>query len=81
MNLQELKTELVSFIENSNNEELLSLLKEDIHFYTGTKGADVTDHLNDEQFADLKALAEEPGEKDTMSVEEFTVATQKWRTK
>ena len=33
------------------------------------------------QFQELKALSEEPADKDAMSVDDFKKATQQWRTK
>lgn len=45
MILQELKRELLSFIETTDDETLLSLLKEDIQFYAHHQGTDVTDGL------------------------------------
>lgn len=79
MVLQELKKELVSLIENTSNEELLVLLKEEILYYGNDDRVDVTDGLSMEQLDELKALAEEDAEKDTMSLEEFKAVTQKWR--
>jgi hypothetical protein len=62
---------LLSYIENTDDEELLSLLKEDIVFYGKGKGADITDDLTEEQLKELKALSEEDEMKDTDSLEEF----------
>lgn len=81
MSAKKLKKELVSFIENTNDEELLSLLKEDFVFYGKVKGADITDELTDEQIKELKQLSEEDESKDVDSLDEFKNATQKWRTK
>ena len=81
MQTNELKKELVTLIENTNDEELLNLLKEDFVFYGNIKNKDITDGLNDEQLQDLKSLSEEEGTKDTQTLEEFKKATQQWRTK
>lgn len=81
MSAKKLKKELVSFIENTNDEELLSLLKEDFVFYGKVKDADITDELTDEQIKELKQLSEEDESKDVDSLDEFKNATQKWRTK
>lgn len=81
MSAKKLKKELVSFIENTNDEELLSLLKEDFVFYGKVKDADITDELTDEQIKELKQLSEEDESKDVNSLDEFKNATQKWRTK
>ena len=81
MQTNELKKELVSLIENTNDEGLLNLLKEDFVFYGNIKNKDITDGLNEEQLKELKTLSEEEGTKDTQTLEEFKKATQKWRTK
>ena len=77
----ELKKELITFIENTNDEDLLNLLKEDFVFYGNIKNKDITDGLNDEQLQELKTLSEEEGTKDTQTLEEFKKATQQWRTR
>ena len=77
----DLKKELVSFIENTNDEALLSLMKEDFLFYGKVKDADVTDDLSDEQLEELKAISEEDETKDTQLLDEFKTATRQWRTK
>lgn len=81
MQAKELKKELVSFIENTNDKDLLNLLKEDFVFYGNIKNKDITDGLNVEQLQELKFLSEEEGAKDTKTLEEFKHATQRWRTK
>lgn len=81
MKADDLKKELVALIEGTNDEELLSLLKEDLVFYGKPASTDITDQLNKEQLADLKNLAEEVDKKDTHTLEEFKKATDKWRLK
>ena len=58
MSANDLKKELVAYIENTNVEELLSLLKEDIVFYGKVKDADITDDLSDEQMNNPAASCE-----------------------
>lgn len=81
MSLSELKKELVSYIQSSNDEEILSLLKEDLVFYGKIKDADITDNLTEEQLKELTELSKEDEQKDTMTLEEFKQATLQWRTK
>ena len=81
MSLNELKKELVSYIQNSNDEEILSLLKEDLVFYGKIKDADITDDLTEDQLKELRALSKEDEQKDTMTLDEFKQATSQWRTK
>lgn len=81
MALDDLKQELVSFIENTNDEVLLSLLKKDFLFYGKVEEKDITDGLSDEQIRELKELSEEDETKDSISLEEFKSVTQQWRIK
>jgi hypothetical protein len=81
MTLNELKRELVSYIENTNNEELLLLLKEDLVFYGQAKDTDITDELSEEQLKELKTLAEEDPDKDVQTLNEFKRSTDQWRIK
>jgi hypothetical protein len=81
MPLDDLKKELLSYIQNTNDEELLSLVKEDFLFYGKVKDADITDKLSDEQLKELNALAEEDEAKDVITLDEFKTSTQQWRTK
>jgi hypothetical protein len=81
MAVNELKKELLDYIENTNDEELLSLLKEDFVFYGKVKDADITDSLSEGQLKDLKSLSEEDDIKDAMALDEYKKATEQWRTK
>lgn len=81
MPVNDLKKELVTFIENTNDEELLHLLKEDFMFYGKINDTDITDDLSEDQLKELKELAEEEDTKDTDTLDEFKRATDKWRIK
>lgn len=81
MAIEKLKKDLVRLIEETEDENLLSMVKEDIAFYQTAKNTDITDSLSAEQLKELEQLATEPGEKDTMTLNEFNKATAKWRTK
>jgi hypothetical protein len=81
MSPKDLKKELVAYIENTDNIELLSLLKEDFVFYGKVKDADIADDLSDEQIKELQALCAENEDKDIDTLEEFKKSTQQWRTK
>jgi uncharacterized protein YbaP (TraB family) len=81
MAIDKLKKELTKLIDETDDEDLLSLVKEDIAFYKTSKDVDVTDNLSAEQLKELEQLTAEPDEKDTMTLSEFNKATDKWRTK
>lgn len=79
MPANKIKGELAKLIAETDNEELLSMVKEDLVFYKKSRTADITDSLSDEQLKELEKLANEPDEKDTQSLDEFNKATGKWR--
>lgn len=81
MPIDKLKKELTKLIDETNDEGLLSLVKEDMVFYKTTKDADVTDGLSDKQLKELEELTSEPDEKNTVTLDEFNKATDKWRTR
>ena len=81
MPVNDLKKELVSYIESTNDEELLSLLKEDFVFYGKVKETDITDNLTPKQLQELNELSAEDNLKDTQTLDEFKKATDKWRTR
>lgn len=81
MSANNLRQELISYIQNIEDEELLSLLKEDILFYGKKESADILDDLNEEQLQEFKALIEEDELKDTQTHDEFKKVTDKWRIK
>ena len=81
MDVAGLKKELVSYIEDINDEELLLLLKEDLMFYGKVNDVDITDGLNESDLQELKDLAGEDESKDTQTLDEFNKATEKWRIK
>lgn len=80
MSTKKLKEELLSYIANTDDEALLSLLKEDLIFYGKVKDADILDGLSEEQLKELKALSEEVPMKDTDTFNDFKKATEQWRT-
>jgi hypothetical protein len=81
MKTDDLKKELMALIEGTNDEELLSLLKEDLVFYGKPSSTDITDQLNKEQLTELKNIADEDDLKETHTLEEFKKETEKWRLK
>ena len=83
MSKEELKKELHKLIDNTEDEELLSMVKEDIVAYqikTKENFDDLSD-LSPEDRVELEELAKEDPDKDTISEEAFTQHIQEWRTK
>lgn len=81
MSTENLKKELHSLIDNMEDEEVLSMLKEECTFYTLSKKQDITDDLSPLQLKELEEHINEDPMKDTMSLDQFKEATAKWRTK
>ena len=83
MDKEKLKKELHQLIDNMEDEDLLNIVKEDIVAYQ-TKAKENFDDLSDlspEDRLELKELAAEDPEKDTITEEEFIQHIQKWRIK
>jgi len=76
-----LKKELHDLIDNMQDEEVLSMLKEECTFYSTSKQKDITDDLSPEQLKELEEQLKDDPLKDTVSLDEFKEATAKWRTK
>jgi hypothetical protein len=73
MNNNSLKKELISLIENIQEEELLLLLKDEIIAHQNE--IDITDGLSKKQMKELKKLSREPHAKDTISYHEYLQQT------
>jgi competence protein ComGC len=83
MNKEELKQELHHLIDNTDDEELLSMVKEDIVAYqTKTnKNFDDLSDLSPEDRQELEELAAEDMYKDTISLEELKKEMNEWVSK
>ena len=81
MSTENLKKELHTLIDNTDDEEILNILKEEYTFYTTSKKKDITDELSSEQLKELEEQLNEDPLKDIISLDEFKEATSKWRTK
>ena len=82
MSAENLKKELHTLIDNTNDEEILNLMKEELIAYqTGEKEFDDLNDLSDEDRAELEELANEDPMKDTISYREFKEHITEWRSK
>jgi hypothetical protein len=81
MNNEKLKKELHELIDNTEDEELLNMVKDDIIAYQTESKKDFDDlsDLTPEQRAELEELATEDPDKDTISYEEFLQNIDEWR--
>jgi uncharacterized protein YdiU (UPF0061 family) len=83
MNNEKLKKELHTLIANTEDEELLNMVKEDIIAYQteSKKEFDDLSDLSPEHRQELEELATEDIDKDTITEEEFTQHIQQWRSR
>jgi hypothetical protein len=81
MNKEDLKKELHQLIDNTDDEKILNLVKEDIVAYQARVNKDFDDlsDLSPEDRAELEELATEDTDKDTVTEEEFIQHIQEWR--
>ena len=83
MNNEKLKKELHTLIDNTEDEALLNMVKEDIIAYQieSKKEFDDLSDLTPEDRQELEELATEDIDKDTITEEEFTQHIQQWRSR
>ena len=76
-----MKQDLINKISNTNDENLLLLLKADYEYFTQDVEQDVTDELSEDDKKELINLVNEPFGYDTVSQQELDEAIRQWRTK
>jgi len=83
MNKDELKKELHQLIDNTEDEDLLSMVKEDIVAYQtkSNKNFDDLSDLSSEDRAELEELATEDIDKAPVSFEDFKQHLNEWHSK
>ena len=83
MSKEKLKKELHLLIDNTEDEELLNMVKEDIIAYQTESKKDFDDlsDISPEDRQELEELATEDPDKDTMSLEELKKEVNEWVSK
>lgn len=83
MSNKKLKKELHELIDNTEDEELLNMVKEDIIAYQTESKKDFDDlsDISPEDRQELEELATEDPDKDTMSLEELKKEMNEWVSK
>ena len=82
MSKENLKKELHQLIDNIDDEETLSMVKEDIVAYQkSTEEIDDLSDLTPEERAELEELANEDPDKDSISYDEFKIHMKQWISK
>ena len=67
-------------ISKINDESILIMLEEEIAYRLYNK-TDITDELTPFELNELIELANEPTDKDTITLSEYKKVTERWRTK
>ena len=80
MSIQQMKQELINKISTITDEDILKMLGEEL-IYSIESRNDLSLLLSEENLTELKMLANEPLEKDTMSLTEFNSIMDQWRMK
>lgn len=81
MSISERREHIIDQINAINDEATLSVLEEAVSYYAKINQSDVTDGLSEKDLQELKTIAEEPFDKDTISEEDFKQQVARWRTK
>jgi hypothetical protein len=77
----DIKQELISKIESTNDPDLLLLLKTDYEYFTHEGNQDATNELSEEDKSELINMVSEPFGHDTISQPELDEIVMQWRTK
>jgi len=80
MNIQQMQQQLINQISTVNNEDILRMLGEELT-YSLESHTDLATMLSADDLNELTMLANEPPEKDTMSLSEFNNIMEQWRMK
>ena len=72
--------QLIQQISVINDEGILTMLEEELSYHLKNK-TDITDELTPYELNELITLANEPSDKNSVSLEEYKKATERWRTK
>jgi hypothetical protein len=80
MTLKQRQEKLIEKISSLNDDEL-TMLEQELSFFTHAAGKDITDDLNSDQVKELVSLVNEPSELNVIDETDYRNATSKWRSK
>ena len=80
MSVRQMQQQLINQISAIKNEDTLRSISEQIS-YSIQNEIKVEDLLTEQDYQELVALANEPDDKDTISLKEFNSMTHRWRMK
>ncbi len=81
MTLQQRKEKLVKQIHSLDDEVALTMLEQELSFFTQSAGKDIIEDLNSYQVKELISLVNEPSELNVINESDYQNATEKWRSK
>lgn len=81
MTLQQRQEKLIKQIYTLMDDEVLTMLEQELSFFTHTAGKDVIEDLNSYQVKELINLVNEPSELNVINEDAYKNATTKWRSK
>lgn len=80
MTVLQMQQQLIKQISAINDENILTMIGQELSFHLDSK-TDITDELTPYELKELIALANDTTEKDTVTLQEYRKATERWRTK
>lgn len=80
MSIEQMQQQLINQISTVTDKNILIMLEEELSFYLQHKD-DLTDLITENEYKELAALAKEPIDKNSMSLNEFNTIMEKWRMK
>jgi hypothetical protein len=78
MTLQQRQQQLIQQIGSINDEDILIMLEEELSYHLQGK-TESSNELTTDELNELTALANEPSDKNTVSIEDYKKATARWR--
>jgi hypothetical protein len=80
MTVSERQQHLIQQIPLIKDEDILTMLEDELSYHLHPE-RDITDELTPTELEELKLLASETTHENTVSLDEFKKATDRWRTK
>jgi hypothetical protein len=77
MSIRQMQQHLIEQINTVKDENILKMLDEELSYYIQNK-EDLSQVLTEKEYEELSMLANEPIDKDTVSLSEFDKMMEKW---
>jgi len=79
MTLLQIQQQLIQQISAIKDEDILTMIGQELSYHLDSK-KDITDELTTYELKELIALANDTTDKDTVTLQEYKKATERWRT-